>query len=188
MNKKTVALTTEQYKEIITTMKRGFAGSRPNERVATALMLEANLGLRISDILRLRLIDIVRDGERYRLDITEKKTGKARTFTVPLALYQFLRCYCLDHQISADSIIFPISERAVQKQLKLVCDYLGFQGVSTHSFRKFYATQIYRNNNYNIVLVQQLLQHSSAAITQRYIGIQPQEIERAIERHLQLDF
>lgn len=188
MNKKTVAVTTEQYREIISTMRKGFCGCRPNERIATALMLEANLGLRISDILRLRLADIVRDGERYRLDIMEQKTGKARTFTVPLALYQFIRCYCLDNGIGPSEVIFPITERAVQKQLKLVCDYLDIQGVSTHSFRKFYATEIYRDSGYNIALVQQLLQHSSAAVTQRYIGIQPQEIEQAIERHLRLDF
>ena len=75
----------------------------------------------------------------------------------------------------------------IQKQLKMVCDYLGFEGISTHSFRKFYATEIYKNSNYNIALVQQLLQHSSAAVTQRYIGIQQQEIERAIEGHLRLD-
>lgn len=187
MNKRTVALTTQQYKEIIHTMKRGFTGCRPNERIATALMLEANLGLRISDIIQLRLSDIVRDGERYRLAITEQKTGKSRTFTVPLALYQFVRCYCIDHGIPADAVIFPLTERAVQKQLKLVCDYLDIKGVGTHSFRKFYATEIYRNNGYNIALVQQLLQHSSAAVTQRYIGIQPREVEQAIENHLQLD-
>ena len=66
MNKRTVALTTEQYKEIISTMKQGFTGCRPNPRAATALMLEANLGLRISDIVQLRLCDIVKDGNRYR--------------------------------------------------------------------------------------------------------------------------
>ena len=71
-------------------MKQGFTGCRPNERVATALVLEANLGLRISDIIHLRLADIVKDGERYRLSIVEQKTKKARTFTVPLALYQFI--------------------------------------------------------------------------------------------------
>ena len=109
MNKCTVALTTDQYKEIISTMKKGFTGSRPNDPIATALMLEANLGLRISDILRLRLSDIVKDGERYRLAITEQKTGKARTFTVPLALYQFIRCYCLDHGLSEDQRIFPMT-------------------------------------------------------------------------------
>mgnify|MGYP002538507060 CR=1 FL=1 len=188
INKKTVALTVEQYKEILSVMKEGFCGSRPNPRAATALMLEANLGLRISDIVRLRLCDIVSDGGRYRLAITEKKTKKARTFTVPLALYQFIRCYCLDHRIPAESIIFPLTERAVQKHLKLVCDYLGYHGISTHSFRKFYATEIYKDSGYNIALVQQLLQHSSAAVTQRYIGIQQQELEQAIEGHLMLDF
>ena len=187
MNRKTVALTADQYREIISTMRQGFTGCRPNDRIATALMLEANLGLRISDIVKLRLRDIVKDGERYRLSITEQKTGKARTFTVPLALYQFIRCYCLDHDIPPDALIFPVTTRAVQKQLKLVCDYLDISGISTHSFRKFYATEIYKNSNYNIALVQQLLQHSSAAVTQRYIGIQQQEIERAIEGHLRLD-
>ena len=94
MNKKTKALTTEQYKEIIQAMKEGFSGCRPNERIATILVLEGNLGLRISDILKLRLCDIA--------------------------------------------------------------------------------------------LVQRLLQHSSAATTQRYIGIEPQRIEQAIENHTNL--
>ena len=35
MNRKTIALTTDQYKEIIQTMKEGFCGCRPNERIAT---------------------------------------------------------------------------------------------------------------------------------------------------------
>ena len=42
MNKKTKALTTEQYREIIQTMREGFSGCRPNERIATALVLEVN--------------------------------------------------------------------------------------------------------------------------------------------------
>ena len=40
MNKKTKALTTEQYKEIVQTMREGFTGFHPNERIATALVLE----------------------------------------------------------------------------------------------------------------------------------------------------
>jgi len=40
MNKRTTALTAEQYREIITTMKQGGTGFRANERVATALVLE----------------------------------------------------------------------------------------------------------------------------------------------------
>ena len=84
MNKRTVALTVDQYHEIIDTMRTGFSGCRANNRIATALIIEANLGLRISDILTLKLDDIVKDGDRYRLDIIEQKTQKKRTFTVPL--------------------------------------------------------------------------------------------------------
>lgn len=187
MNKKTKALTSEQYKEIVATIRNGFLCHRPNERVALALMLEANLGLRVSDIVKLRLDDIVLDGNRYHLEIREQKTGKVRSFTVPLALYQFLKLYCIDHKISSDTKLVPITERQVQKLLKSACDYLAIEGVSTHSFRKFYATEIYRQNGNNIVLVQTLLQHSSPSVTQRYIGIQPEEIEKAIEKHLFLD-
>ena len=186
MNKKTKALTTEQYTEIIKTMKEGSSAFRPNERIATALVLEGNLGLQISDILKLRLSNIVRDGDRYRLEVTEQKTGKRRIFTVPLVIEQYIENYCLRNGIGWNDRIFPITERAVQKQLSLVCDYLGYQGISTHSFRKWYATEIYKANGYDIALVQRLLQHSSAAVTQRYIGIEPQRIETAIQNHAQL--
>jgi len=74
----------------------------------------------------------------------------------------------------------------VQQRLQDACDYLGLEGIGTHSFRKFFATQIYQNNGYDIALVQTLLQHSSPAITQRYIGIEPQRIEAALETHIRL--
>lgn len=186
MNKKTIALTTEQYREIITAMREGSSYFRPNERVATALVLEGNLGLRISDIVRLRPCDIVSDGGRFRLSITEQKTGKQRVFTVPLVIQQYIENYCLRHGIGRTDLIFSITPREVQKVLAKVCDYLGYEEISTHSFRKWYATEIYKNNGYDIALVQRLLQHSSAAVTQRYIGIEPQRIEKAIEGHVDL--
>lgn len=186
MNKKTKALTTEQYKEIIQTMREGFTGFHPNERVATALVLEGNLGIRISDILSLRPCNIVRDGDRYRLEIVEQKTGKQRVFTVPLVVKQYIENYCLRNGIGARDRIFPLTERAIQKQLAIVCDYLGYEGIGTHSFRKWYATEIYKANGCDIALVQRLLQHSSAETTQRYIGIEPQRIEKAIEGHATL--
>ena len=186
MNKRTTALTTEQYQTIISTMKNGSAKFCPNERIATALVLEGNLGIRISDIVKLKFSDIVNDGGRYRLEITEQKTRKHRMFTVPVAIYQYIESYCTRNRIGRNDLIFPITERAVQKQLAAVCDYLGYNGIGTHSFRKWYATEIYKNNDYDIALVQRLLQHSSSAITQRYIGIEPQRIEKAIEGHIKL--
>lgn len=104
MNKKARVLTEEQYRNIISTMRTGFVCSdghivKPNNRIAMALSLEANLGLRISDILQLRLTAIVKDGNRYRLDIVEQKTKKKREFTVPLELYVYIQNYALENYL-----------------------------------------------------------------------------------------
>lgn len=188
MNKKTVALTEEQYRNIIGTIRNGFICSnghmvKPNNRIATALVLEANLGLRISDILQLRLSAIVRDGDRYRLDIVEQKTKKKREFTVPADIYIYIQNYALENNINLNAKLFDISERTIQNHLQLVCGYLSFDNISTHSFRKFFATSIYLNNGYNVELVRVLLQHSNVITTQRYIGLQRKEIEEALEKH-----
>ena len=37
MNKKTVALTLDQYREIIQTMREGFTGAKPNPRIAAEI-------------------------------------------------------------------------------------------------------------------------------------------------------
>ena len=187
-NMKTKALTTEEYKLIIDTLRSNFKYNdkefRANNRIATALVIQSNLGLRIGDVLALRLNDIVKDGDRYRLDIIEEKTGKQRTFTVQTEVYNYIKMYCLENNIKSTAKIFDIGERAVQKQLKIVCDYLNIEKVSTHSFRKYFATQIYINSNYNIALVKELLQHSNTNVTQRYIGISSKEVETALNNHI----
>ena len=191
MNKKTVAVSQEQYENIINTIRSGFVCEdghivKSNDRIASVLILEANLGLRISDILQLRLSGIIRDGNRYRLDIVEKKTKKKREFTVPIEIYSFMQNYALENNINPAAKLFDISERTVQNHLQLVCSYLGYDNISTHSMRKFFAVSIYTNNNYNIELVRTLLQHSSVVTTQRYIGIQSKEIETALQNHIKL--
>lgn len=188
MNKRTRALDEETYIKIISTIKQGFLHEgirhKPNVRIATILVLEYNLGLRISDILLLTVNSFVRDGDRYRLDIYEKKTGKFRNFTVPSEVYQYVRDYAYQNGIGQKARLFPITERAVLKHLKATAEFLGLEGVGTHSFRKGYATNIYVNNNYNIELVRVLLQHSSCVVSQRYIGIGTKELENAIQKNV----
>lgn len=190
MNKKTIALTEQQYIDIITAIRGGFYHDgreyKPNERIATALTLEANLGMRISDILNLHYRDIIKDGDRHRLNITEIKTGKERAFTVPEEIREYIDQYRQNNRMTEQQKLFAISERQIQKHLKAACEYLELSGISTHSFRKYFATQIYINNGYNIELVRQLLQHSSASVTQKYIGIQQRQIENALQNHVKL--
>lgn len=194
-NKKTIALSEEQYNEIIKTIFQGGQGFRGSRKVGTALVLEANLGIRISDILKLKLDDIIKDGERYRLDIVEQKTNKKREFTVPTQIYSYIKEYCYDNKIQSNEYLFPssstrknipLSTQTVQKMLRIVCDYLGYNDldISSHSFRKFFATRIYQNNDYDVVLVQRLLQHSSPNVTQKYIGIGSKKLENALNDNI----
>ena len=189
-NFKTKALSTEEYRLIIETIKDGFTYNgikyKANNRIATVLVTQSNLGLRIGDTLKLKMSDIVKDGERYRLDIIEEKTQKRRTFTVAFELYQYLKIYMLENGIKPTAKLFDIRERVVQKHLKNVCDYLGLNGISTHSFRKYFATQIYINNSYDIALVKELLQHSSVLTTQRYLTVSSAKVEEALNKHIQL--
>ena len=70
----------EEYKQIIELLETGFTYAddrgqhifRPNNQVKLACILEANLGLRISDIIRLTPNNI----KGNKLSITEKKTNK----------------------------------------------------------------------------------------------------------------
>ena len=191
-NFKTRAVSKEEFELIIKTISTGFVlpdGRRvkPNARVATILTLQANLGLRVGDVVKLRLSDIVLENGRYHLDITEQKTQKTRNFTVPAEVYIYIQNYAIKRGLKPKQRLFDISVRTVQNHLQLTCDYLGFgHSLGTHAFRKFFAQSIYENNNFDIVLVKELLQHSSVAITQRYVGVGSQRVEQALQNHVVL--
>jgi len=143
MNKRTRAINEETYSLIIGTIRQGFCHEgirhKPNDRIATILVLEYNLGLRVGDVLRLTMNSFVKDGDRYRLDIYEQKTNKFRNFTVPCEVYQFIRDYAYRNGICMTARLFAITERAVFKHLKETVDFLGLEGVASRSFRKGYV-------------------------------------------------
>lgn len=66
------------------------------------------------------------------------------------------------------------------RKFTIACQFLGYKGIGTHSFRKAFATQAYINSDYNAEVVRRLLQHSSVVTTQRYIGVGDKEIEDAL--------
>lgn len=190
-NKRTRAIDKQEFELIITTITQGFITGtgqkiRPNVRIATALVLEANLGLRIGDIVKLKLSDIVFESGRYHLDIIEEKTKEKRTFTVPNEVYTYLQSYALENGIKPKARLFNITVRAVQNHLQLVCDYLGITGVSTHSFRKLFAMSIYNENGCDVELTRVLLNHSSVAVTQHYLSVDTKQVEQALQKHIVL--
>ena len=188
-NKKTRALSREEFEKVIYTIRTGFTTAtgekvRPNPRCSALITTMGNLGVRVGDATMLKLSSFIYESGRYRLDIVEEKTGKARTFTVPTELYIFLQNYALENNIKPQGRLFNVTVRAVQKHLQKVCEYLGLENVSTHSVRKFFSNEIYQNNGYNLELVRELLQHSNIAITQRYLSVNSKTIETALQNHI----
>lgn len=180
----TRAITEKEFKQVIQTLKSGYIDHgikrKPNLRVAMILELEANLGCRLSDIIQLRTNSIIFDGEIYRLDIVEKKTGKARTFIVPEPIREIINQYIRDNNINPGERLFEMTESAVWKCIQNVTKYLGLKDISTHSFRKFAAQRIYKASGNDLSLACQFLQHSSPATTQRYLKRSSKQMENAI--------
>ncbi len=188
MNKRCVALTEQQYRESIKLLREGFMLDgrlvRPNERLAAIGIMQASLGLRLGDVLQLRLSSFIQDGNRWRLDIKEQKTGKVRDFTVPNEVYSFVRQYAVSMGIGHDARLFEISVRQVERYLNKVFKKMGLplRQYGSHSYRKMFATRVYMENECNVELVRVLLQHSSVTVTQRYINISQQTVENALAK------
>ena len=190
MNKTTRPLDDDEVLKIITIIKNGYVSidknkkkvtRRGNDRIAFALYLETVLGLRISDILKLKLSNFQKRGTEWYIVIKEKKTKKQRNFIVPGDVYNSILNYCLTHSINdRDEMIFKFGARAVQKSIENACEYLELVDVSSHSFRKTFATKAFYNSNNNLLLTQHLLQHFSPATTQRYININSQEMKNVL--------
>lgn len=184
-NKKTRPITLEEYGKIMECIAVGFTYEedgkekkfRPNAQLYIALALESNLGLRISDIKRLT----IKSFKGGKLSITEKKTGKQQYRAVNPELVNLIQSYVIEKGIKPSAPIVTVTDTSIQKQLRIVCKYLELENVSTHSFRKLYATLQYKKNNNNIELVKELLNHSSIATTQRYIRVSQEAIDKASE-------
>lgn len=182
----TRSLERNNYIDLIQTVRDGYIDyegvkHRPNNQLATILILEANLGCRIGDIMNLTTDSIIDDGGIYKLNIIEQKTGKKRNLIVPKPVKKFI-----DDYITASGIyrgpLFDIKAPAVWKQLRAVTAYLGLDNVSCHSFRKYAANSLYDATGHDIEAVRAFLNHSSTRITQTYIKRSDAQLERAIEK------
>jgi integrase len=182
----TLAIDKSNYQELIETIREGYTDyngvkHRPNNQLATILILEANLGCRIGDIIALTTDSIVYDGGIYKLNITEQKTGKKRSFIVPKPVKAFIDNYIREANIYRGPL-FDIKAPAVWKQLRAVTGYLGLENTSTHSFRKYAANSLYEATGHDIEAVCEFLNHSSTNVTRRYIKRSDAMLESAIEK------
>ena len=144
-----------------------------------------NSGLRISDLLNLTVNDVTENGKiKNRIRLREKKTNKFKDFPLSdnskLALREYLksRDYKLNEPlfISRKNKGFLLRQQAY-KIINDVAKSIGIKDkIGTHTLRKTFGYHAY-NNGYDITLIQKLFNHSTPAITLRYIGITQEELD-----------
>lgn len=135
-----------------------------------------NTGLRISDIVGLRIEDL--RGQSYFI-VYEGKTTKRRTVHVP-----HLMADIADYLDDMDDRgwVFPsrvgdghITTTQAYRILAKAADFIGRKDIGTHSLRKTFGYHYYKKFN-NIAELMEIFNHSSQSITKKYIGIRDEEI------------
>jgi len=168
----TVMIDTNQISDIIQALRQGYTHNgithRSNYQIATIMLLQANLGCRIGDIVNLTVENIVFDGEAWRLDMIEQKTGKLRRYVVPTPVKAIIDDWCRMKCITKGRL-FKCGEQAVWKQLRAVTSYLNMKDVSAHSFRKAAAFRVYMDSGKDIALTSQFLNHASPNTSLLYL-------------------
>lgn len=154
---------------------------KPNKQVAVILTLQANLGCRIGDICSITMENIIWDGNAWRLDMVEQKTGKHRNYIVPTPVKKFIDKWAKERKIESGKL-FTINEYAVWKQLRGATDYLGLENVSAHSLRKTAGLRIYLDSGMDIALTTQFYQHSSPAVTAKYLQRSSKQMDELCSR------
>ena len=157
-----------------------------NYKMSLLIALGCFTGLRISDILALRWEQILSTEE---FTIIEKKTGKKRVLRLNSQLQQHIQ-ECYEHiqpigqkapiLVSQKGTVFTIQRiNVILKEIKRKYR-LKVNNFSCHSLRKTFGRQVYNMNSENselaLVKLMELFNHSSLAITKRYLGLRQEEI------------
>lgn len=175
-------LESDEYVKIINLCKTGFTYLddeevphifRANKQLGMTFILQANLGLRISDVMKLKPVTFKND----KLEVIEKKTGKLQYRTINKNLKELIYEYAMENNIKSNDYLIKVTIRAIQKQLDIIVKHLGLSNISSHSFRKLFGVTVYNKTNGNIELLKELFNHSNIATTQRYIKVSQKEID-----------
>ncbi|MCL2578666.1 MAG: tyrosine-type recombinase/integrase [Oscillospiraceae bacterium] len=142
--------------------------------------LGVHTALRISDLLRLKwddVYDFEQNVVRKTVDLIEKKTKKSKTIALSKAVAGALAMLAAS---SARRGRYLIENCATQKAIGRVQAYriiraaaenLGFkQRYSCHSLRKTFGYHAWKSG-VSPVVIMDIYNHSSLAITKRYLGI-----------------
>ncbi|AMW99319.1 site-specific integrase [Rummeliibacillus stabekisii] len=154
-----------------------------SERNYILFMIGINAGLRVSDILSLKVRDVRGD----HIKVIEQKTKKVKHIAINDSLKKALSHYIRNKQNNEYLIRSrvgknkPISRSMAYKIIKAAADSCGISDIGTHTMRKTFGYHIYQKEK-DVAALQKIYNHSDPKITLRYIGIE-QDYQDAIVRN-----
>jgi len=162
-----------------------------NPRDFLLFVFGINSGLRIGDLLSLKLADVKNDrgGLKDDLDIREQKTGKTRKVFFNKQIKEAISHYLKKTDIfDLDRYLFTNEKSKKNKPLTRVrayqlinkwCKDVGLNcRVGGHTLRKSFGYHL-RKQGISIEQISSLLNHQNIKVTFRYIGISQDE-DRAV--------
>ena len=145
--------------------------------------LGINTGLRISDILKLRVEDVIH--KKY-IEIQEQKTKKMRKILISKSIKKIINKY-IKNKPSKDYLFpsrkghNPISRVQAYRIINNVCNLVKIkEKIGTHTLRKTFGYHFYKQTK-DIALLQNILNHSTPNVTLRYIGVTQDIIDDSLK-------
>jgi integrase len=138
--------------------------------------------LRVSDVLKLKVKDVKC---KSHLMIYEQKTGKYKRFKINQELQQHILSYTANMDVEEYLFKslrspFPIKRVQAYKILNRAAKKIGISEIGTHTLRKTFGYHFYQCTK-DLALLQEIFNHSSPSITLRYIGINQDIIDKAVD-------
>jgi site-specific recombinase XerD len=175
-------------KKKIEDMKKWLIAQSPRDHLM--FVLGINSGLRISDILKMKVADVITEKRKPQADyeLREQKTGKTKKFPFGKNVQKAIETFLSDFQGDREDYLFssrkgenqPITRQHAWRIINEAARSVGIQDkIGTHTLRKTFGYHAYKSGT-DITPLQQIFNHSAPSVTLRYIGIQQDDIDQVI--------
>lgn len=162
-----------------------------DERTALAVAFMFYHGLRISDVVALKLSNFSESEKGTVLDFVDEKTKQPHTYILIDRVVPLMRRYMNgqrrdimaawspDKEQASEYLFVSrnghLTQRSLQRIVVDTCKELGFPGLHPHSFRHGCATA-YAKAGASAAVIQYALGHKSIASSQRYIHLNEDDL------------
>jgi integrase len=158
--------------------------TQANPRDHLLFIIGINNGLRAGDLVKLKVKDVQHLKVGDTLTIKENKTGKDNILVINKTVYKALRNYLDRIQPDENSFLFAsrkgngyIQSQAVSKLVKNWTGAINLKGnYGAHTLRKTWGYIQRTVHGVGFEIICKRYNHSSPAITMRYLGIQDKEV------------